>query len=104
MSLLLPDERHFKLPAREFVWEMPLVRDSGYSILLWRTATALIQREGKASRRYVNGVLRRTIFIAMKARMLLVRVILLATAAVDCILGKWKKRNGMLNHASAVNS
>ena len=37
MSLTLPDERHFKLPAQKFVWEMPLFRNSRYSILLWRT-------------------------------------------------------------------
>ena len=69
-----------------------------------RLAIALIQLERKASRRYVNGVLRRTFFTARKAKKLLVRVILVATAAVDCNLWKWKKRNGMLNHASAVNS
>ena len=48
-------------------------------------ANALIQLKRKASRRYANGVLRSTLFIARKAKKLLVRVILVATAAVDCM-------------------
>ena len=48
-------------------------------------ATALIQLKRKAWRRYVNGLLRRILFIVRKAKKLLVRVILVATAAVNCM-------------------